>query len=45
MKVCPEMREMMKTTQQIQNMGGQEGNEMDTTDFKTFSFEQKLFKV
>ncbi|MFM7681892.1 MAG: hypothetical protein ACKO7P_04025 [Bacteroidota bacterium] len=33
MKVCPEMKEMMETTQQLQNMGGQDGNEMDTTDF------------
>jgi len=33
MKVCPEMREMMETTQKFMNMGGQDGNEMDTTDF------------
>ena len=33
MKVCPEIKEMMETTQKLQNLGAQEGNEMDTTDF------------
>jgi len=33
MKVCTEMREMMETTQQLQNMGVLEVNEMDTIDF------------
>lgn len=33
MKVCPEFKEMMETTQKLQNLGAQEGNEMDTTDF------------
>ncbi|MBM3430044.1 MAG: hypothetical protein FJX99_03565 [Bacteroidetes bacterium] len=33
MEACPEMIEMLETTQQLQNMGVLEVNEMDTTDF------------